>query len=90
VHGPAERDHRAFERRVPCCRRRIAVERPATARVRRNRSESDLLLCVSGDDAISVESAMLRRDQNPRVDQRRHGDFGSFGWRRVIAASAFQ
>jgi hypothetical protein len=45
---------------------------------------------VRGDDAIPVESTTLRRDQNARVDQRRHGDFGSLGWLRVIFASAFQ
>jgi len=55
-----------------------------------DRGKSDFLGCVCGYDAIPTEPAALRRDQNARVDQRRHGDFGSFGWRRVMVASAFQ
>ena len=57
---------------------------------RRDGGEGNLLRGVGGHDTIPVESATLRRDQNARVDQRRHGDFGSLGWLRVIAASAFQ
>ena len=57
---------------------------------RRDRGERDLLRGVRGNDAITVESPALRRDQNTRIDRRRHGDFGSLGWLRVIAESAFQ
>ena len=58
-----------------------------------DRGEGDLFSRVGGDDAIPVEPAALRRDQDARIDQRRHGDFGdfgSFGCLRVIAASSFQ
>ena len=57
---------------------------------RRDRGERDLLGGVRGNDAIPVESPALRGDQHTRIDQRRHGDFGSLGWLRVIAASTFQ
>ena len=57
---------------------------------RGNRGERDLLRGVRGNNAIPFESPALRGDQNTRIDQRRHGDFGSVGWLRVIAARAFQ
>jgi len=45
---------------------------------------------VRGGDLVPVEPATLGGDQQTGVDQRRHGDLGSPGWRGVTAARVFQ
>lgn len=57
---------------------------------RGDRRDGDLLLGVRGDDLVPVEPATLGGDQQTGVDQRRHRDFGSPGWRRVMASRVSQ
>jgi hypothetical protein len=43
-----------------------------------------------GHDRIQVEPPALGRDQHAGIDQRRHRDFGSAGWRVVMPSSVSQ
>ena len=56
----------------------------------RDRSERDLCLRVIRDHIVPIEMTALGGNQDARIDQRRHGDFGDFGWRLVMTASVSQ
>ena len=46
---------------------------------RRNRGERYLRVRVIGDDVAPIETTAFGGNQDTRIDQRRHGDFGSLG-----------
>ena len=55
-----------------------------------NRGERDFYLRVVDDDVVPIETTTLGGNQDTRIDQRRHGDFGSLGWRLVMTATVSQ
>lgn len=56
----------------------------------RNRGERHGRVSMERNRVVPVETATLGSDQHTRIDQRRHGDFGTLGWRLVMAATVSQ
>jgi hypothetical protein len=52
--------------------------------------QRDNLISLLGHDCVQVELPALGRDQHAGIDHRRHGDFGSAGWRVVMPSSVSQ